>query len=161
MADERLLRIYLNDHLALATAAVRLARRSAKSNAGSDLGRTLERIAAELDDERHVFARAVEALGYRRNRAKEAAAVVGERLGLLKLNGHVVSPSPLSRVVELEALAALVGWNARAWRTLAGLPRLAERLAPLDLERLATEADERQAELDRFRPGAASTAFVG
>ena len=161
MADGRLLRIYLNDHHALASAAVRLARRSARSNAGSDLGRTLERLAAELDDERHVFARTLAALGYPRNRVKSAAVVVGERLGLLKLNGRIVSYSPLSRLIELESLAALVGFNARAWRTLAGFPELVERLAPLDLERLALEAEERQAELDRFRPDTARTAFLG
>jgi hypothetical protein len=160
--DERLLGIYLNDHLALATAAERLARRMCKANADTDLGRTLERLAAELAEERVVVTRVIEALGHRRSRVKPVAAAAGERLGLLKLNGRLTSYSPLSRVLELEGLGALLGFNSSLWRTLQETEPLAARLdGVVDLDRLTERAEERRAQVERFRPKAARTAFVG
>jgi len=162
MADERLLGIYLNDHLALATAAARLARRMRKANADTDLGRTFERLAAELEEERDAVTRVLRALGYRPSRVKPAAAALGERVGLLKLNGRLTSYSPLSRVLELEGLSALLGFNASLWRTLQETEPLAARLeGVVDLDRLSHQAEERRAQVDRFRPEAARTAFVG
>lgn len=162
MADERLLGIYLNDHLALAAAATRLARRMFKANSDSDLGRTLERLAAELEEERDAVARVLQALGHRPSRVKPAAAALVERIGLLKLNGRLTGYSPLSRVLELEGLSALLGLNASLWRTLRETEPLAARLdGVVDLDRLSDQAEERRAQVDRFRPEAARTAFVG
>ena len=116
MADEKLLRIYLNDHLAAATVAPRLARRCLSLNRDGELGRLLERLAGELDDD------AAEALvasaDFAATRSRSGAGVVGERLGLLKLNGRIVNYSPLSRVLELEGLGLLVAFNGSLWRTL-------------------------------------------
>jgi hypothetical protein len=93
---------------------------------------------------------------------KPAAAVVGERIGLLKPNGRLTSYSPLSRVLELEGLSALLGFNASLWRTLRETEPLAARLdGVVDLDRLSEQAEERRAQVDRFRPDAARTAFVG
>ena len=44
-------------------------------------------------------------LGFRESKTKEAVAGVGEKVGRLKLNGQIRGYSPLSRVLELEALA--------------------------------------------------------
>ena len=162
MADGRLLGIYLNDHLALATVAARLARRMHKANTDTDLGRTLDRLAVELEEERGDVVHVIEALGHRRSRVKPAAAAVGERIGLLKLNGRLTSYSPLSRVLELEGLAALLGFNLSLWRTLQETKPIAARLeGVIDLDRLAARAEERRSQVDRFRPDAARAAFLG
>jgi hypothetical protein len=141
LADEKLLRIYLNDHLAAATVATRLARRCLRSNRGTTLGRLLEELAGDLADDRRSLETLMVAQGVRRNRAKQAAAVVAERLGLLKLNGRIVHYSPLSRVLELEGLAGLAAFNGSLWRTL-GNDALADRAARNveKLERVTTEA---------------------
>jgi hypothetical protein len=79
---------------------------------------------------------------------------VGERLGLLKLNGRIVSYSPLSRVLELEGLGLLVAFNGSLWRTLGEAER-AERSsrAVTELERFSAEA-KRTAFGDGPRPRA-------
>jgi hypothetical protein len=146
VADEKLLRIYLNDHLAAATVATRLARRCLRSNRGTELGGALDELARDLADDRRTLEALMAAQGIRRNRAKQAAGVVAERLGLLKLNGRIVHYSPLSRVLELEGLGLLVAFNGSLWRTL-GNDALAERAAR-NVERL-----------ERAASGARNTAF--
>jgi hypothetical protein len=128
VADAKLLRIYLNDHLAAATIATRLARRCLRSNRGTELGRLLEDVAGDLEEDRRALEVFMAERGLRRNRAKQAAGVVAERLGLLKLNGRLVHYSPLSRVLELEGLALLVRFGGSLWRTV-GDETLAERSA--------------------------------
>ncbi len=159
METPRLLRIYLNDHLAGATAAAALARRAARSNRGSDLGALLERHASDLAAEKETLLVAMQALGVRRNRAKEAAGAVAERLGRLKLNGRIVHYSPLSRLVELEGLTALEAMNRGLWESLRATPGVADRI-PADLDLLAEEAARRPAELEPFRREAARIALV-
>jgi hypothetical protein len=45
-SSERLLEIYLGDHLAAATAGVELVRRAARNNAGNDYGAALGAVGA-------------------------------------------------------------------------------------------------------------------
>jgi len=65
MATE-LLATYLNDHLATATAARELARRSATANRGGEHGAFLERVAGELDEQLAALGATMDALGCRR-----------------------------------------------------------------------------------------------
>ena len=84
----RLLEIYLADHLAASTAGLALARRTAASNAGTALGDVLRRLAGEIEDDRRTLQGIVAELGFRESKPKEAVAWVGEKLGRLKLNGQ-------------------------------------------------------------------------
>ncbi len=94
-------------------------------------------MATELEDDRQALA----AREFRRNPFKVGAAVVGERLGLLKLNGRIVNYSPLSRVLELEGLALLVAFNESLWHTLGEPDRAAARARNLtELEGFSTAA---------------------
>lgn len=49
---------------------------------------------------------------------KPLGAKLAERLGRLKLNGRLRGYSPLSRVLELEGLAAAVGAKLQLWNAL-------------------------------------------
>ena len=78
---QRLLAIYLNDHLAGATVGVELVRRTARENAGTDLG-AFSAIDCSPRSSRIVDPRAADAqLGIARSRPKIAAAWVVEKLG--------------------------------------------------------------------------------
>ncbi len=118
MPDEKLLRIYLNDHLTTASAGAALARRALRSNRDADLGALLAALAADLADDLESLESVMRERSLKPSALKRSLGVVGERIGRLKLNGRLVSPSPLSRLVELEGLGLLVAHNASLWRSL-------------------------------------------
>ena len=156
-----LLGIYLNDHLAGATVALELARRSAARNKGNEVGRFLDALQAEVAEDRETLRSIMGTLGIAESQAKRAAGWLAEKVGRLKLNGRLVGYSPLSRVEELEALCLGVEGKLSLWRTLK-LTREAEgRLAGVDLERLVQRAEAQRAELERLRVTAAAEAFGG
>jgi len=105
-----LLAIYLNDHLAGATAGVELARRS--------FGPETAEICAEIEADREALVAIMNRLDVGQSRIKPIAAVLAERLGRLKLNGQLRGYSPLSRLDELEMLQLGVTGKRRLWRAL-------------------------------------------
>lgn len=114
-----LLAIYLNDHLAGATVGVELARRLRASNDDDpEFGPVLAELCTEIEDDRETLEAAMDRLGVERSKLKPLLAVVGERLGRLKLNGQLRGYSPLSRLDELELLQIGVVGKRRLWRAL-------------------------------------------
>jgi hypothetical protein len=156
---DRLLEIYLADHLAAATAGVALARRTARSNAGTEFADVLRRLAGEIEDDRRTLERIVVQLGFRESKPKEAVAWVGEKVGRLKLNGQIRGYSPLSRVLELEALSVGVAGKLALWESLLTTPRMRERLSGFDLDDLIERARQQRAEIEEHRLRAAREAF--
>jgi hypothetical protein len=115
----KLLAIYLNDHLAGATGGVELARRLRAANRDDpELGPELAAICAEIEADRETLEAVMDRLEVGRSRLKPLAAVLAERLGRLKLNGHLWTYSPLSRLDELELLQLGVTGKRRLWRAL-------------------------------------------
>ncbi len=99
-----MLGIYLNDHLAGATAGTELAHRMARSHGdGKDSG-TLRRLAAEIAQDRAALLDIMGALGIKVRRYKVCAAWIGEKAGRPKFNGRLFARSPLSDLEELEML---------------------------------------------------------
>jgi hypothetical protein len=153
------LAIYLNDHLAASTAARELARRAAGSNRGSEYGPFLERLAAEIDEDRESLFEIMRALGVGVDRLKVVAGWGGEKLGRLKLNGRLLGYSPLSRVVELEALALGVNGKLGLWRALRELGPREPRLARFDFDELIARGERQLGGLESQRLRAAAEAF--
>ena len=156
---ERLLEIYLADHLAASTAGVALARRTAQSNAGTALGDVLRRLTAEIEADQRTLRAIVSELGFRESKAKDTLAWAGEKIGRLKLNGQLRGYSPLSRILELEALSVGVAGKLALWRSLASVPALSERLSEFDLDQLAERAQRQRAEIEAERTNAARETF--
>ena len=150
-----MLGIYLNDHLAGATAGTELAHRMARSHGdGQDSG-TLRRLAAEIAQDRAALLDIMAALGIKVRRYKVGAAWIGEKAGRLKFNGRLFARSPLSNLEELEMLRLGVEGKAAGWRTLRTLADTDTRLDPARLDELISRA-RRQAELlEDLRVGAA------
>jgi hypothetical protein len=128
-----LLAIYLQDHLAGATFGVELARRARGANAGTELGEFLAGLATEIDEDRTALAGLMAQLGVRPDSLKQALGWAAEKAGRLKRNGRFVSYSPLSRVLELEALIAGVNGKLALWHVL----QLVAEGEGLDRQRLA------------------------
>ncbi len=105
-SEASMLGIYLNDHLAGATAGTELAHRMARSHGdGEDSGR-LRRLAAEIGQDRAALLDIMTALGIKVRRYKVCAAWIGEKAGRVKFNGRLFTRSPLSELEELENPAA-------------------------------------------------------
>lgn len=155
--DAKLTGIYLNDHLAGATVGRELARRCHGSNRGTEFGRPLETLAAEIDEDRETLRAIIAALGLREDRVKQAGALIAERAGRLKLNGSIRGYSPLSRLVELEGLSLGVEGKRALWTVLRGLGD--SRLAAFDLAALGERADRQRDTLEGLRRDAARIAL--
>lgn len=153
----RFLAIYLNDHLAGSVVGVELCRRARASNEGSELGEALAEICAEIEADRETLRRLMDRLGVGESRVKPAGAWLAEKLGRLKLNGQLHGYSPLSRVVELEALETGVAGKAMLWRALGRT--YGDRLEGFDFEALAARAESQGQRLETHRRDAAAIAF--
>lgn len=110
--------IFLNDHLAVITGELRVARRAERSNRGTPLGADLDRLAGEIADDRAALAALLDAEGLPRNPVKPALVAAAEVIGRFKPNGRLRGYSTLSRVIELESVAAGAATRVGVWRIL-------------------------------------------
>jgi hypothetical protein len=141
---------YLNDHLAGATGGHELVKRAARENDGSELGTFLSGLAEEIGEDRATLVAVMDELGVKVDRVKVAAGWAAEKAGRLKPNAQLLGYSPLSPLVELEALLLGITGKLGLWRALA-------EVAPdLGLERtrfdaLAARAERQRDELEPRR----------
>lgn len=156
---DRLLEIYLADHAAATTAGAALARRSARSNATNEYGAFLGRLSAAIEEDRRSLRQIIAQLDFQESRSKEAVAWLAEKVGRLKLNGRLREYSPLSRVLELEALSVGVAGKLALWESLQARADGDGRLSGPDLEVLADRARQQRAEVEQHRLQAARQAF--
>ena len=155
---DRLLSIYLNDHLGGATLGVELSRRVGSSHDGSDeRGRILSRIRAEIEADRATLERLTDRLGVRRSPVKPATAWAAEKLGRLKLNGRLRGYSPLSRVVELEGLGIAITGKIQLWNALERT--LGQGWEGFDFRDLAERAERQRGAVEALHRGAVAAAF--
>lgn len=160
-AYQKHLSVYLQDHFAGATAGADLARRAAGSNRdGEGYGAPLQELACEIDEDRDALRSLMDQLHVRADRVKQLAAWTGEKAGRLKLNGHLFTYSPLSRLEELELLALGVTGKRALWRTLHLLARQEPRLSSPELERLISRADEQLEKIEACRRNAVGDALL-
>jgi hypothetical protein len=158
--QSKLLAIYLNDHLAGATAGVAVARRAAGSNRNNDTYYpALAALAEEIHDDRATLLGIMSGLKVGTDPVKQALAWAAEKAGRLKLNGHLLSYSPLSRLAELELLALGVTGKRALWRSLELLAPQESRLRHEQLAELLARAERQLEQIEMCRRRAASDAF--
>jgi hypothetical protein len=109
---------YLNDHRAGATAGTALARRVWRSNRRTKWGPIIEQVAESIGQDLVVLDEVRAAAGVTGGELKKTAALLTERASRLKLNGHLLSYSPLSRVLELETLMSAIRGKQSLWVAL-------------------------------------------
>jgi hypothetical protein len=155
MEGTRYLGIYLNDHLAGAIAGWELAKRATKNNKGTPLEGFLSRLATDINEDRQSLEILMERLGIRKDRLKDTAAWVAEKVGRLKFNGKLFGYSDLSRLVELEGLSLGVEGKLALWRNLSQIRDRHPALAGDRLDELIGRAETQREELERVRLEAA------
>jgi hypothetical protein len=85
-------------------------------------------MAVEINEDRETLQEVMRTLAVPERQYKVYAAWAAEKAGRLKPNGHLRSRSPLSTLVELEAMLVGVTGKSALWRTLAALAQTDERL---------------------------------
>jgi hypothetical protein len=156
-----LLGIYCNDHLAAATGGIELVTRMLGRHRGSGYEARLEQLLDELREERAGVRASIAALGLPVRQYKQIGAWVGEKFSRAKLNGHVLSRSPLSDLVEFEFIATAVLAKRAGFETLLEIAAVDSRLDAALLERLIAQADKQHEWLADARREVAARVFGG
>jgi hypothetical protein len=141
----KLLHIYLRNHEAAAAGGVQLVRRCAKANRNTVFAAELSQLTMQLHADRAALQGMCRSLGVKTSTPQRMMAVVGVAAGRLKLNGRLLGYSPLSRIVELEALSAGVVAKLRLWQSLSNL---ADHRTPLDGDALRHQIEDAKGQLD-------------
>lgn len=159
--DPDLLGIYCNDHLAAATGGVELVSRMIGVHRGTAYEPKLAQLLDELREERAGIRASMAALGLPVTQYKQVASWLGEKASRLKLNGHVLSRSPLSDLVEFEFISTAVLAKRAGFETLRELAAVDDRLDGALLDRLIAQADEQHEWLADARREVAARVFGG
>ena len=119
----------------------------------------LRGLVAEIAEDRSALLAIMATLGIPVRGYKVFAAWAGEKIGRLKLNGHLLSRSPLSSLEETEILRLGVEGKAAGWRTLRTLASLDGRLEAGRLDELLARADRQSSALETLRASIAERAL--
>lgn len=157
--DMRLLEIYLDDHWAGAGAGRSLAARLVENNRDTQWEDRLSWVLGEIEEDDETLGQVRAALGFEGGTAKRTLARAAERVSRLKPNGRLISYSPLSRLLECEALGAGVLGKRRLWSALHDGLGDSTELSEFDFEDLIRRADHQMEVLSDFHSHAASLAF--
>ncbi|MDQ1013738.1 hypothetical protein [Streptomyces afghaniensis] len=158
-AGMSLLGVYLNDHLAGATAGTARIRHLLRSCRGTALAEALAPVAAEIAEDRASLLHIMRRLDVPVRRYKVYAGRAAEQVGRLKSNGSLVRRSPLSTLWELEALGLGVEGKSAGWQTLRDLAAADARLDMGQLDELVARARRQRATLEELRRGQVQVAF--
>jgi hypothetical protein len=156
-----LLAVYCNDHLAASVGGIELVKRMLGEHRTSDYEGPLTQLLAELREENASLEAQMAAMDFPVRRYKQAALWVGEKLSRAKLNGHLLSRSPLSDLVEFEFLASAVRSKRSGFETLREVAEVDHRLDKAELDRLIDQANKQFQWLSAARREVAASVFGG
>lgn len=156
-----MLATYLDDHRAGAAAGRSLSRRMARENSDTGWAEKLTGLAEDIEADDRTLGELRRVLEVRGGLVKRALARVGAGAGRLKLNGRLVGYSPLSRVLEAEAMMAGVTAKKCLWSAMRSRGDLGDQTAQFDFESLENRAQDQIELLTEFHEAAAKAAFVG
>jgi hypothetical protein len=146
----RLLRTYLRDHDSGALAGARRFGSAARSHRDPGTRAELTRLHDEIEQDRGSLAAVMERLEVTPDPLKRLVTLAGEQLGRLKPNGFLAQRSPLTDVVELEALTMAVTGKLSLWETLDALGPEVTLTDPDELGRLRDRALDQRDRLERL-----------
>lgn len=142
--------VYLNDHLAGSAAGVRLAKRCREAHGETDLGRYLDGLVGQIEDDRRVLKHVMVRVGIRPNPVKQAGALGAEAFAHLK---HLtpLGSGAVSGLEEIEILSLGIEGKRLLWGLLDELSSSDERLQEFDFAALAEAARMQRDGLEAFR----------
>ena len=160
MSATQLLSKYLNDHLGGAHAGVEMARQLQKDVEGERDGEILGRLAEEIEEDVETLRALLEMLGTTRNRVKQAAGWVAEKVQRVAVAEPVTGSADLTRLLKVESLALGVEGKLGLWLALMEVTAASRKLADIDLPRLVERARDQRRRLETVRLDVARRTFT-
>jgi hypothetical protein len=157
---DRLLAIYLQDHLGGSYGGHSLIKRLRDQNHDRWYGAELAAIEREIVGEIAALRSMMERLGVAESRVKQWGAMAAERVGRLKPNGRWIGYSPSSRVLELETMSGAVEAKSGLWRVLRALADRRSELSAGELDGLHELATSQRERLEAIQAAALQEAFL-
>ncbi|GAA1514051.1 hypothetical protein [Nocardioides humi] len=151
--DDEVLHGYLQHHWVGSTAGVSLFQRVARSHGDPAAATVVGELGEEVAGERETLRGLMTAVGVRPSRVGALAARAGEVAGRLKPNGRVLSRSPLTDVLELEALRDAVYGKRGGWEVLRSVADDDPRLDAALLDDLLARSDRQLERLQGLHVG--------
>ncbi|MEU2350620.1 hypothetical protein [Modestobacter sp. NPDC049651] len=156
-----LLAVYCNDHIASAAGGIELVSRMIGAHRGSRYETPLRQLLDELRQEKTALTDTTRALGLPVRQYKQVAVWAAEKASRLKLNGHLLSRSPLSDLVEFEFLASAVRGKRSGFETLRIAAEVDTRIDKDLFDRLIDQANRQYHWLTDARREVAAAVFGG
>lgn len=144
-----LITTYLQDHHAGSAAGVDAFRRVAEGHGDPEVRAAVARMADEVADDQEALEAIMHSVGAKPSPLKDLPAKAGEKFARLKLNERISERSPLSDVLELEALVLAVHGKSLGWSLLLSIED--DRLDRGHLSELFTRARAQEEELEALR----------
>jgi len=161
MASDEALGVYLNDHLAGATAGLELAEKLRDNNQGTELGKVMVALYHDIGQDRDSLEELMRHLDLDRHPVKEAAGWMLEKVSRLRLNPALTGSAELTRMLEAEALSLGIEGKLAMWVALKEAAAGDPRLAAADYDRLIERARGQRRTLEPHRLAAAVASFTG
>ncbi len=121
----------------------------------------MERIAAEIEEDRETLIELMDRIGTSKNPVKKATAWMTEKASRAKFSGLSSGEPDVGRLMALESLTLGVAGKECLWQVLKRVADRYEPLAAIDLERLIERARNQRAQLEVERTKAGVEAFQG
>lgn len=144
-----MLHTYMRDHHAGAAAGVDLFRRVADAHEDGHIRDVVSRLGDQTEEDKAELERLMELVGTSPSLLKDLPARAAETVAKLKPNQRVAERSPLSDLLELEALTLAVTGKELGWKALLDIGD--PRLPRTTLERLAERARDQGEQLETLR----------
>ncbi|HEY9564075.1 MAG TPA: hypothetical protein VIR30_09920 [Nocardioides sp.] len=159
--NDELLHGQLQHHWAGASAGVHFFERVAGTHGDPRVAEEIGRLAAEVREDRESLRNIMLSVGANPSMVATVGARAGELVARLKPNGRIVRRSPLTDVLELEALRTAVNGKQSGWELLRAVADHDGRLDPKHLDELLRRGKSQLSRLAELHLGVALDLIVG
>jgi hypothetical protein len=152
------LHVYLNDHLAGATAGVELVKTAAENHDGA-LGEFFAELADGISADFNTLTSLIDQMNAHASGAKEAFAKLGAEVSETKFSGESVDDPEFGTFLTLETLSIGVEGKLCMWKALKVIEDEHRELGSLDIDTLIERAQSQRDRIEGKRLDVASRAL--
>jgi hypothetical protein len=150
--------VYLNDHLAGATAGVDLAKQAAERHDG-ELGEFFAQLADEISADHNTLTSLMDQMDAHASGAKEVLAKVGSEISEAKFSGESMDDPEFGTFLTLETLSIGVEGKLCMWKALKVVEDEYAELKSADIDTLVERAQSQRDKLESKRLEVAGSAL--